>query len=113
MNAFLHSCRFKKGTALFNKTSFLLCIVPVSVNKKNTFLKEAAGFSCKQATWPSGTAERLQILRDGFDSRLELNEFDLSNWWLLIRRAQAYYAVFLSCRIFVQYNLRISRLFLI
>ena len=33
-------------------------------------------YSCS-ATWPSGTARRLQIQRDEFDSRLELIAFDL------------------------------------
>ena len=41
----------------------------------------------------SGTARRRQILRDGFDSRLEPIAFDIRNGWLLTRRAQAHFAV--------------------
>ena len=53
------------------------------------------------ATWPSGTARRWQILRDGFDSRLEPIAFDICNRWLLTRRAQAHFAISLNyCWIF-------------
>ena len=41
----------------------------------------------------SGTARRSQILRDGFDSRLESIAFDIHTGWLLTRRAQAHFAV--------------------
>ena len=50
------------------------------------------------ATWPSGTGRRWQILRDGFDSRLEPIAFDIFNGWLLTRRAQAHFAVSLNYR---------------
>ena len=40
--------------------------------------------------WPSGTVRRLQILRDGFDSRLEQIVLDVHIEWLLTRRAQAF-----------------------
>ena len=51
------------------------------------------------ATWPSGTARRWQILRGGFDSRLEPIAFD--NGRLLTRRAQTHFAVSLNyCSIF-------------
>ena len=39
---------------------------------------------------------RLQILRDGFDSRLEPIAFDIITEWLLTRRAQAHFAVSLN-----------------
>ena len=43
-----------------------------------------------------GTASRLQILRDGFDSWLELIAFDMFTGWLLTRWAQAHSAVSLN-----------------
>ena len=53
------------------------------------------------ATWPSSTARRSQILRDGFDSRLEPIAFDIYTGWLLTRRAQAHFAISLNyCSIF-------------
>ena len=59
------------------------------------------------STWPSGTARRWQILRDGFDSRLEPIAFDICNGWLLTRRAQAHFAVSLNyCWIFSSINLK-------
>ena len=52
-------------------------------------------------TWPSRSARRLQILRDGFDSRLEPIVFDMYTRRLLTRRARAHFAVFLNyCSIF-------------
>ena len=48
------------------------------------------------ATWPSGIARRWQILRDGFDSRLEPIAYDIFTGWLLTRRAQAHFAVSLN-----------------
>ena len=53
------------------------------------------------ATWASGTARRWQILRDGFDSRLEPIALRLYTGWLLTRRVQALFAVSLNyCWIF-------------
>ena len=55
----------------------------------------------RSATWPSGTASRWQVLRDGFDSRLEPIAFDIYTGRLLTRRAQAHFAVSLNyCWIF-------------
>ena len=48
------------------------------------------------ATYCSGIARRLQVVRDGFDSRLKPIIFDMSHWWLLTRRAQAHFAVSLN-----------------
>ena len=52
-------------------------------------------------TWHCGTARRLQIPSDGFDSRLEPITFDIYTGWLLTRRAQAHCTVSLNyCWIF-------------
>ena len=60
------------------------------------------------AIWPSGTAGRLQILCDGFDSRLEPIIFDMYNGWLLTRRAQAHFAdSSITVEFLVQYYLKI------
>ena len=56
------------------------------------------GIALTSAKWPSSTARRRQILRDGFDSRLEPIAMDIFNGWLLTRRAQAHFAVSLNYR---------------
>ena len=56
-------------------------------------LKIRVGYSKK---WPSGTACTSQVLRDGFDSRLEPIAFDIYIGWLLIGSVQAHFAVFLN-----------------
>ena len=50
-----------------------------------------------------------QVLRDGFDSRLEPITYDICNKWLVARKAQAQFAVFLSITVkfSVQYDLKI------
>ena len=50
----------------------------------------------QSTTWPGGIARRLQILRDGFDSRLEPIAFDIYTGWLLTQKAQAHFAVSLN-----------------
>ena len=53
-----------------------------------------------------GSVPWLQILRDGFDSRLEPIAFDIFTGWLLTRRAQAYFTVSLNyCSIIRSINL--------
>ena len=53
-------------------------------------------------TWPSGTARRLEILRDGFDSRLELIAFDIYIGWLTSQSPS------IIVEFSVQYNLKIN-----
>ena len=52
--------------------------------------------NCESATLLSDIARKLQILRDGFDSRLEPIAFDIYTGWLLTRRTQAHFAVSLD-----------------
>ena len=54
-------------------------------------------------------ARRLQILRDGFDPRLEPIAFDIYTGWLLTRRAQAHFAISsITVQFSVQYDLKIT-----
>ena len=55
--------------------------------------------------WRSGTARRLHILRDGFDSRWEPIRFDKYTGWLMTRRAQS---PSITVEFSVQYNLKIT-----
>ena len=60
------------------------------------------------AAWPSGTARRWQILRDGFYSRLEPIAFDVYNGWLLTRKCKlTSQSLSISIKFSVRYNLKI------
>ena len=60
-------------------------------------------------TWPSGTARRWQILRDGFDSRLEpfALTYITGGCWLDERKLTSQFPS-ISVEYSVQYNLKIS-----
>ena len=67
---------YQKGCTLF--THFDLSVLEaycfIVIEEVKNYRKIVFTMS---ATWPSGTARRRQILRDGFDSRLEPIAFDI------------------------------------